>query len=219
MPSDENLAAGIRLHRGAAEAARQRGDAGEARRQDEQVDKLKHSLYYRLLPLVHVLGRRFAGLLRGAGLEPGDLPGELYLRFDQAVARFTPHSGASLRTYFRTVFRNRVIELARRSRLTPHEDIDALLAGRQRQAFERQHRQAEVRDALSRILPHDPRRRWKVRLFEEYHLDGVNIPALSRRYRVSVSTVFKALVQAAASFREVWTDPEPPPPRPARGAA
>lgn len=202
--TNEELAIEIRKELAAATKARERGDDEQAQQHEERALKLKCKLWAQLELQVLRLADRFAKYVQEAGVDVEDLRGEAYLKFNEVIARYNPKRGAKVWTWLEKVLGNYFIQLGRRQREEPREDIGELVAPGEgeEELFDRELLRARIQEVIDSLLPDDPDRKKKILVFKLYWKEGWTIPELARRFDVAVGTIHNWLKQVEDAFRD-----------------
>jgi RNA polymerase sigma factor (sigma-70 family) len=192
----------IRLERAVADRAAERGDASRAAAYLRRADELFDAIWPSLRPLAETSAWRFARSARRVGLEPADLVQESYVKGRAVIHQFAPELGTSIDPWLRAVLERHFIGLLRRHKPTaplPAEDL--LPADEDDPTADPLWLHAEVQRLLATALADDPDRRKKISAFLLYCGQGWTMMRLARRFRVSVSTVFRWLGEVKAILR------------------
>lgn len=119
----EELAQAIRQEEEAADAACARGDLAAAPAHQQHADALKGQLWGVLHEQVqrclNTFWKRYRQACARAGLDRGDLDGEVYLVFLRRVRRFDPARQPELWPFLNCVFRNALLSILRHRRRDP----------------------------------------------------------------------------------------------------
>src|SRR5262249_5877195 len=85
-------------------------------------------------------------------------------------------------------------------------DVGPELMGRE---TGRQQLRQEVQDVIASLLPDDPQRAFKIRLFRLYHLEGWTFQELADRHRISVTSAYQRVAQVRSAFEAAWAADAP----------
>lgn len=202
------LAVGLSRCLARAKAARAGGEA-RARGLEARAGALAARLLRRLAVLSDRLCRRFAEYARRVGLDADDLRQEAFLAVLRAMPSFSPRRGRSVEAYLHTVLRNHFIGLGRRRTPAVVADVAPGLMAREAEESGRQRLRLEVNDVINSLLPEDPQRAFKIRLFRLYHLESWTFQELADEHEISLASAFKHVAQVRSAFEAAWTrEPE-----------
>lgn len=200
IATDAALATAIRSHLAAAALALKKGDDEGALKLLKEATTLKHELWARLEHPVRQAARRYAAFrLRRAGLDADDLVNESLFKFRKVIGRYDPDRGVPVRSWVLFVLGRFFIQLGRKRREQPRDDLVAQAlrcschpAG----ALAR----VEVNDVLSTLLRGDPFREQKIQAFTGYWLERQTHLELAGQFGVSVSSIHRWLRQVRGAF-------------------